>query len=312
MNVLRVLGLAAILTAGCDGGNGSCYVNTDCDPNPETPCMDASVACLTGACHAAPYDLTCVSGHVKDNAGCPVGCQSVVACTEGACYFANTDATGFFTAPVERTGAHDLSIYFPGSDHHSPFCLFTDLCDGAIRLCTEFVLYPAPTAGVAVPPNLPPSESNPLPADVRVEAADGAVMTLHAGDELYLPFDAEPWMALSRFPTEEHLPCFIDPARPPASLYVVTPIDVYVLEPGSRLAPVLRPASLDLPNTTGLPAGSNVDIYILGGLHPQDAGLLEGEWSRSVGATVSADGTRIQTADGEGIPYLTWFGVQVP
>ena len=34
-----------------------------------------------------------------------------------------------------------------------------------------------------------------------------------------------------------------------------------------------------------------------------------GEWRSWTTATVSADGSRIQTADGEGIAYLTWFGL---
>jgi hypothetical protein len=274
--------------------------------------MDPAAPCLEAACHAPPYNLTCVSGHVVDSRGCPKVCQSVVACTEGTCFFGRSDAEGFFTVSMSVTDAPDLSIYFPepaeGVGHHSPFCHYTELCDGDVRICDQFVLFDAPTTGVA----LPEAADAPLPADLRVEASDGGALILYAGDEVDLPIFRDPWIALSRFPLSQNVPCFIDPANLPVALYVVTPIDTYVIEPGTHLDPVLRPASLDFPNETGLAPGTAVDIYILGGIHPQEVGLVEGEWARSVGATVSADGTRIQTAPTEGISYLTWIGVYAP
>jgi len=307
--------LALVLVAACGNGNGGgCFGVVDCDLDP--PCMAADAPCLTSACHAPPYNTTCLGGHVVDGRGCPKICQPVVACTEGTCFFGKSDGEGFFTVPISATDHPDLSVYFPvpmdGVGHHTPFCHYTELCDGNVHMCTDYVLYDAPTTGEAVPESTGPTDPNPLTADVRVEASDGAALVFHAGDEGDLPGFTQPWVALTRFPLIEHVPCFIDPGNLPLALYVVTPIDLQVIEPGTHLDPVYRAASLDLPNETGLAAGTAVDIYVIGGVHPADYGMTEGEWSRKVGATVTSDGSRIQTADGEGLGYLTWFGVYLP
>jgi hypothetical protein len=194
-------------------------------------------------------------------------------------------------------------VYFPTNPpRHSPFCFTDALCDGPVHLCTEFVLYPAPTSGTPVP-------EGELGSEIRVTASDGAALVLPAGSEMRLPIGAPMWLALSRFPLEEHTPCFIDAASPPAALYVVTPLDTMVIEPGTVVEPVMVPAGLDLPNATGLAAGTVVDVFVVGGGHALEAGATEGEWRQWTTATVSADGSRIRTADGEGIGYLTWFGI---
>jgi hypothetical protein len=151
--------------------------------------------------------------------------------------------------------------------------------------------------------------NTPLTADIRVEADDGAALVLPAGAEVLPPIEAEQWIALTRFPLEEHQPCFVDPASPPLALYAVTPMDTFVIAPGTMVDPDLRPAALDLPNDSGLDPGDEVAVFIVGGGHAADIDAHEGDWIQATTATVSADGTRIQTAPGDGIGYLTWFGV---
>jgi hypothetical protein len=321
----------ALLLAACDG-NGGGGNDTDTDVPGDTlvdtadtdvpvdtvtdtgspPCMTPDTTCLSAGCHAPPFDISCVGGTAVTETGDPVPDQPVVACTAGACYFGRSDSTGFWTVEMPAGAIEDLSIYYPVADrpHHSPFCHYTELCDGEIRFCDDFPLYSAPTSGEPLHPAPdPPTDPDPLPTDITVSASDGAFVVFHAGDEISLPFMAERWIALTRFPIDEHVPCFIDPANLPLALYVITPIDIYVIEPGTRFEPVLRNASLDLPNETGLAAGTAIDVYAVGGIHPTDAGIAEGEWARLAGATVSTDGTRIQTATGEGLPYFTWFGI---
>jgi hypothetical protein len=276
------------------------------------PCAEPGVACLGPACHVAPYAVTCVSGTVSDETGAPLADQAVALCAADRCFFTRTDATGWFARGVPVASIDELALYFPSSPpplppRHSPFCLFGALCDGTVHLCNDFRLYPAPTTGTAVP------SSGALTADIRVEAADGAALILPAGAEVLLPIDVtEFFVTFSRFPLAEHQPCFIDPANPPLALYVVTPIDSEIIQPDTSADPVLVNAGLDLPNDTGLAAGTVVDVFVVGGAHALDAGLAEGEWRRMTSATVSADGTRIRTAAGDGIGYLTWFGIYAP
>jgi len=272
------------------------------------PCAEPSVACLGPACHAAPFAVTCVAGTVSDETGAPLVNQAVALCASDRCFFSRSDSTGWFALRMPFPTISEFALYFPSDPpRHTPFCRYAELCDDAVHLCNDFRLYPAPTTGVAVPP------SGALPADLRIEAGDGAAMILPAGAEVLLPIEAvDFFLTFSRFPLAEHVPCFIDPARLPLALWVVTPLDTEIIEPDTSLDPVFLPASLDLPNDTGLAAGTVVDVYVLGGVHALDAGLAEGEWRRGTSATVSADGTRIRTATGDGIGYLTWFGIYLP
>jgi hypothetical protein len=237
------------------------------------PCTPATTECLGPACHAPPYATTCVSGTVGDEHGAPLHCQAVALCVPGHCFFTTADADGYFSARIPAGSSIDeLALYFPSSPPRlSPFCRYQELCDGAIHLCDDYRLYPAPTAGTDV-------GTGALAAEARVEASDRAAMILAAGDEVLLPIDAPTTeVALTRFPLDEHVPCFIDPASPPLALYVVTPLDTFLIEPGTMVHPVLRFAALDLPNETGLAAGAEVDVFVLGGSHATDAGLVEGE-----------------------------------
>jgi hypothetical protein len=101
----------------------------------------------------------------------------------------------------------------------------------------------------------------------------------------------------------------VDPADPPAALYAVTPEATYLFEPGTT---TMAPAGLDLPNDAGLAADTDVDVYVLGSTYTTHTDLEAGDWVRFAGARVTSDGSRIQTAPGEGIGYLTWFGVYAP
>lgn len=277
---------------------------------PEVPCATSEQACHETPC-TPPVSPTCMAGHVVDEAGDPIYCQGVVACAGGACFPGKSDEDGFFAIDIPATGISHLGLYFPGSPpRHTPFCRFDDLCDGPNHLCDPFVLRLAPTTGTAVPE--PPGLGEPPPPlteDVRIEAADTAAVILPAGAELKLPIGAEYWMALTRYPLDEDVPCFVDPENLPLALYVVTPYDTLVIEEGTRIEPVLINAALDLPNTTSLPADTVLDVYVVGGVHPDHADLEEGQWMPLTTATVTTDGTRIQTADGDGLGYLTWFGI---
>jgi hypothetical protein len=311
--LLAALAALAMIPIGCDDtdgdgdgdadSDGDGDADSDGDADGDPPCTTSDSACVDEGCHAGPYDITCVGGTVVDPAGSAMAGTNVVVCTGMTCFTGETDASGWFAVGVTAS-VGEVTIYFNSeAPIHSPFCAFRELCDGAIHLCDEFVLYPAPTSGLAL------SHGQVLEADTRVVADDDGAIILRAGSEAYMPLGAPEWIALTRFPLDEHAPCFIDPANPPVALYSVTPSDVMVIEQGTDMAPVLEAAGLDLPNDAGLAAGATVDIFVLGGSHPLDAGMTEGEWRAWTTAIVSAEGSRIQTPVGEGIGYLTWFAV---
>lgn len=69
-------------------------------------------------------------------------------------------------------------------------------------------------------------------------------------------------------------------------------------------------AAVSIPNSTGLAAGTEVDLYVLGGLETRlidGTQVEEGVLGRVGPATVSADGTAIVGGPDSRLPYLSWL-----
>lgn len=303
MAIPRSIFVPLFLAAGCGSGSGRQDADGE-EWTPPPPCIGPDVPCISEACHGPPFALECVGGWILDGAGDPIPGQGVAPCANGTCYLGSTRDDGWFAVALPSDPPiWSIQFSFPGTGPRlRPYCHVTALCDGDVHLCRAFVLYEGPTSGTTIP-------EGTLTGEIRIEAADGAALVLPAGAEIEIAPSSDPWMALSRYPTEENLPCFVDPASPPLALYAVTPPATYVFEPGTH---TMMNAGLDIPNTTGLAAGTEVDVFVLGGVYTTHIDLEEGDWERLAGATVSTDGTRIRTASGEGIGYLTWFGVYLP
>jgi hypothetical protein len=266
-------------------------------------CMEPAGTCRDTACSDGPFTVTCLGGTALDPLGAPVADRPVVGCAGGRCFFGRTGSDGFFAVAIVSDPVPGIGLYFPGEEPLlTPFCHIEALCDGAVHACDDYQLYPAPATGTAIP-------LGTLTADLRVSSDDGGAVVLAAGDEVMLPLGVEERLAFTRFPLDEHVPCFIDPDDLPESLYAAYPADTFVIEPGTTALPVLRPVEMDLPNRTGLPAGTAVEFRVVGGSHAADADLEEGvlvPWATGV---VGADGTRIATTPGSFEGYFTWFAV---
>lgn len=295
---LIVLALGMGLLLGCPNDtDGDGDVDSDADGD-----GDADGDCTAEACHAPPFAVTTVSGTVVDGSGAPAADKAVAVCSAGRCFFGSADATGHFEVAVGGGDTEAVGIYFPNDGISSPFCEFTALCDGAVSLCHRFELHAAASSGTAVP-------EEPTTEELRLDFSGGAALIVPADAQILLPIGAPSWIALERFDLDDYVPCFLDPEDPPLALYAFTPMDTLIMDPDSLADPVLLPAGLDLPNDLGLAAGTVVDVAVVGGAHALDADLGEGELATWTTATVSADGTRIQTAAGEGIGYLTWLAL---
>ena len=98
-------------------------------------------------------------------------------------------------------------------------------------------------------------------------------------------------------PTSNGL-CFLDAADTSAGLFAFYP-EANITGAGFPVR---------VPNTAGLSAGAEVELFVLGGLDCRDAAgetVPEGTWHMFGTGTVSADGTTI-TSD-NGLPCLTWM-----
>jgi len=81
----------------------------------------------------------------------------------------------------------------------------------------------------------------------------------------------------------------------------------YVFDPES---PISGGAEVRIPNTEGLSAGAEVDLYILGGLETflLDGTFVEEAELGEIGVgTVSSDGAFIEGGPSARVPYLTWL-----
>jgi hypothetical protein len=311
--------LAALLALSCSGGETSTDAmeesidiegeeavvdvpveDVTAEETPPPPCIEREDACLDAACHDPPFDVTCLGGWMLDENGDPIPGQGVAACADDTCYLGSVYEDGWFAVNLPGTPNDHVKLSFPGTESRlRPFCLYDILCDGAVSACHRFVLRSGPTTGTSLP-------EGTISEDLSIEADDTAALVLPAGSEIEIPFEAETWMALTRYPLDEHVPCFLDPSDLPLALYAVTPLASYVFEPGTTTT---TPAALDLPNETGLAPDTVVDVRVLGGSYLIHIDLMEGEWEVMAAARVTTDGARIQTLPGEGIAYLSWFGI---
>lgn len=85
-------------------------------------------------------------------------------------------------------------------------------------------------------------------------------------------------------------------------------VAVYAISPEAGVTGGAFPVRI--PNSSGLPAGSAVEIYVLGGLStvlPDGAPLAEAEWGLVGTGTVSTDGATVESDPGAGLSYLSWM-----
>jgi hypothetical protein len=68
-------------------------------------------------------------------------------------------------------------------------------------------------------------------------------------------------------------------------------------------------AKLSVPNSAGWPAGTEVEFFAHG-VFPLSDWVPYGGWAKVSGGAVSSDGNSVVTHDGEGVPFLTVFGIR--
>lgn len=168
----------------------------------------------------------------------------------------------------------------------------------------------APSPEISLSPAwLPSAPSAALPpiADEDTPHAllfdDGLSVTL-APSALRFERGSYETMGAKRLSDTAPAPCFVAPGQHLDGLYAF-----------SVEADIEGPASVVIPNATGLPAGAKVALYVLGTQWCTLASgerIDEGELRRFGEARVSLDGERIEGGDAEGgLPCLGWLGYGV-
>jgi hypothetical protein len=273
------------------GGSGG----VTCDPRCSPACDPACDACTDGKW------IERVEGRVVDEQANPVQEVDILLCVfypngmENCLRPIKTDAAGAFEVPVDE-GARCmdraiLSVILTGTDRTSSYCRL-DLPDtqSSVSIETPFILYQT-TRATIVPP------AGDSATKRTVVFADG--LELDVTPELFYAIGGGyEDLAARRLAPDAGGLCFLqDPGTITA---------VYGFSPTGEIDEAGFPVRI--PNETSLPAGTDVALYVLGGLNcvlADGTRVSEGDWAQYGTGKVSADGLVIE---GDPVPCLYWLG----
>jgi hypothetical protein len=290
LGVLLTLGLAPLTSCGNNGG-------LEPDPSSDAPTSGEtrSSAEPSAACDvpifeeepgAEPFER--LTATVLDETGEPVPDLLVQACGLDVCLNGKTSAQGRATIASDES-ISKLAFKYGDGLRYAQIVL---LLEGE----TNYELGEQLT--VALPTGDP---DNRFEAGSLLSSSD---VTLELADDAEVRIDV-----LSYADSSEHL--FVaksfDEAAFPAAAENQNFASVWALGPAKT--EICPPATLSLPNSTGLEPNTSVDLLLLitdvSGRHGRYA-----EWAEVASATVSADGDAIVTDEGRGIPELGLIGVR--
>ncbi|HVU04279.1 MAG TPA: hypothetical protein VHE30_21120 [Polyangiaceae bacterium] len=232
-----------------------------------------------------------LSATVKDLDGNPVPDVPAQACGINLCLNGTTSASG--TVAIDQSA--DLvrpAFKYGGGQHFAKFALpltgdtaiHVDLGD------VRTVAFDAPELGAPVVPG-------------TAATSHGVSLLLPAGGSYapdpidYDTADLKKFRAAS-IPVAE-APSAVDPSLGFSIVVALTPS-------GAVLCPN---AKLSVPNSAGLPAGTAVEFFVHG-TEVQEDFAPYGGFAKVSGGAVTADGSAVETADGEGLPILSVVGIR--
>jgi hypothetical protein len=212
------------------------------------------------------------------------------ACGDG-CTFGRTNAEGISDMEVRRyMGKAALMLH--GRSKYASYYVRLQGLEGDVDKGT-MILPLMPTEGVTIP-------------------EDGAATTLTSGDvKLTLPAglkveidkmelgEVDEQKLRAKAVATDKAPPFVEASLGMAALYAFTPFGT-ILTPG---------VGVTVPNGAKLAPGAAVEFFVQGTDLDDKYGTFGG-FTKLAEGHVSADGTTIQTDDGQLIPQLTWLGIR--
>ncbi len=185
-------------------------------------------------------------------------------------------------------------IIDPDADLSAMYC-HIDLPAGQslLNVSDAYKLYPT-TRATSIPPLGNEQDSRKVTFDDGLEI-EIIPFNFFSGGGGY------PTLSATRLPADTPL-CFIDNSANLAAIYAFSPEGSVVGDP----------FAIRIPNTEQRPAGTQVELYELGGLgcSLQDGSEIpEAAWVKFGTGTVDASGTFIEASGTNGITCLTWLGV---
>ena len=287
------------------GNNGECAPVTDCDGGGVNE-AGISTALESSCSDAGGQTVRYLTGLVTDETGCPVGCAKAQVCIEVQpsgdflCLRPeNTDSTGRFEVELigENTCLSKGAMrIFHSTEAMAPMYPHVNLeSDSAhVDFGAAFTLH-----RTDAPTSLPTATDND--ATYTVEFAGGLELDvtpskMSAGASKYANLSSI-YVAGS----DASSLVFADNASSFEGFYGFSP-EGDVINGGFPVR---------IPNTTGLSAGTAVDLYALGGIAcntPAGEHIPEGELANVGTGSVSDDGAMITFPENVLLPCMTWMG----
>jgi hypothetical protein len=268
-------------------------------PDAGTPGADAAPE----DCSVGSFAIS-FSGTVMDEGGAPISGAAVTVCYEGessSCLtMPQSDNAGAFsrTLPDRACVASvKLAISLVDTNYASSFCGFAVSPDESGRVNLPAVVLHA-TSPATVP------ELGDTGVERTVTFASG--LELDVTPAWLSDQDDYSQLAGTALAPDAGGLCFLNASSPAFER-------VYGFSPETDIKKKIGDAGFPgfpvrIPNSTNLPAGSTVDLYVLGGsscILADRTWVAEAEWAKFGTATVSADGGILT---GNPVPCLNWLG----
>ena len=250
-----------------------------------------------------------VNGQIQDTAGQGLANGKAQVCLrlDGGLLLClrpeDTNAEGFFSIEVPENARCIVEVTMralvPSTPRSTTYCNIP-LTPGANTLEVPFPLVLHDLTPVA---NLPPVGDMNMSRTVTFD--DGLEIN-------FTPFDfyadyAE--LAAAKIDTSMSQGlCFLQGQPAVEALYAFSPEGTVEINPAMNKGPF----SVRIPNSTNIPAGTQVKLFQLGGIGCKTPGgeeIKEAEWHEIGTGTVNMSGTHIESDPGSGLTCTTWLGV---
>jgi hypothetical protein len=240
-----------------------------------------------------------VQAKIVDQQGKPVEGVLAQVCGTDSCINGKTDKNGDV---VTCNGPVCVPGIAPGQDLIQPAFKY-----GAGLTYAKFA-FPLPSGAdhnlgdVTIIPIDPPGSGSALAPGTSV-SSNGVSLKLAPGSSIgldlltYLFEDEQQFRAVVFSPT--NAPIAVDPSLNLELLVGTTPVE-------TTICPA---AELSVPNSEAWPANTQVEFFVHGVSIEEEWAPYAG-WAKISDGAVSADGVSIVTAQGQGVPLLSVFGIR--
>ena len=235
-----------------------------------------------------------VTADIMDLDGQPAAGIPAEVCGYNMCYTGVANASGH------------MSVNAAGSSLTVALMLYGDGIDW-VRLFAPLP-NPGDTAFGTITAARLPTEAQGAPLVLGQDAVSGDV-TLHLDAAAFVEFDILTYGCEVALPTFRTVTIPVDGS---ATLPAVTPaLSLGMLFGMAPINTLICPAAkMTVPNLPGWAANAEVEFLLEGTSIFQEWAMLR-DWTKVSDGAVSADGTTVSTADGQGIPMIGTIGVRL-